>query len=400
MKISDIQIQQIKDQFTLIETKEDFVELLSKAKNILYGKECKPIKLKSLSYYADPRITKKRYNSFSIKKKSGADRTIHAPVRGLKSILRSLNFVLQCIYVPHDAATAFVMSRSIVDNAQKHINNNYVYNIDLKDFFYSFDRNRVKLGLMSEPFNLKGKKENLAFLISCLCTHPIEINGDLMTVLPQGSPTSPTLTNILCNNLDRRLTGLAKRFGLTYSRYADDITFSSPHNVYKNDDFLNELNRIIEIDQNLTINPDKTRLQKSQNRQEATGLIVNKKVNVNKIFVKQLRMWLYYWDKYGYNHAEEIFQRDYYAEKGHIKKQKGNLNNVVSGKLEFLKMVKSSDDSTYLKLSKKFNKLSIQNPTSQKASVNLENVVNTILNKSIDDGLKIYKSYKLQNYDG
>lgn len=393
MKISDTQIQQIKDQFALIETKEDLAELLSKAKNTLYGKECKPIKLKSLSYYADPRITKKRYNSFSIKKKSGADRTIHAPVRGLKSILRSLNFLLQCIYVPHNAATGFVMSRSIVDNAKKHINNNYVYNIDLKDFFYSFDRNRVKLGLMSEPFNLKGKKENLAFLISCLCTHPIEINGDLMTVLPQGSPTSPTLTNILCNNLDRRLTGLAKRFGLTYSRYADDITFSSLHNVYRNDDFLNELNRIIETDQNLTINPDKTRLQKSQYKQEVTGLIVNKKVNVNKIFVKQLRMWLYYWEKYGYNHAEEIFQRDYYADKGHVKKRKPNFSQVVSGKIEFLKMVKGNEDPSFKVLIKRYDKLTLGKEKSKTDILKMNYILKTLINKGLNPAMELYNRH-------
>ncbi|MCS6834005.1 MAG: reverse transcriptase domain-containing protein, partial [Flammeovirgaceae bacterium] len=138
----------------------------------------------------------------------------------------------------------------------------------MKDFFHTFDRNRVKMAFMYEPFNLKGDREPLAFLLASLCTHPLEIEGEIKTVLPQGSPTSPTLTNILCRKLDRRLTGLANRFGATYTRYADDITFSSSHNIYKDEEFEKELKRIIEEDRKLVINEEKTRLQKATYRQE------------------------------------------------------------------------------------------------------------------------------------
>ena len=357
MKIEQAHIDQIRKQFAELQSKEDLVKLLSDAKNMLYGEECKPFQLKSLTYYANPTLCKKRYQTFTIKKKSGADRTINAPVKGLKSILRSLNFVLQCVYEPHEAATGFVLEKSIVDNAKKHVGHHYVLNIDLKDFFHTFDRNRVKMGFMFEPFNLNGDKEPLAFLLASLCTHPFEIDGEEKTVLPQGSPTSPTLTNILCKKLDRRLTGLANRFGATYTRYADDITFSSPHNIYTDEEFKNELKRIIEEDQKLVINPKKTRLQKAGYRQEATGLIVNDKVNVRRRYVKQIRMWLYYWEKYGYEKAQQIFILDYTTDKGHVKKGKPNLANVLDGKLEFLKMVKGENDSTYETLKKRFDKL-------------------------------------------
>jgi RNA-directed DNA polymerase len=180
-------------------------------------------------------------------------------------------------------------------------------------------------------------------------------------VLPQGSPSSPTLTNILCKNLDRRLNGLAKRFGATYTRYADDITFSSPHSIFNDEGFNKELYRIIEEDQKLVINPKKTRLQKSGYRQEVTGLIVNDKVNVRRRYVKQIRMWLYYWEKYGYEKAEAIFKRDYIADKGHVKNIKTSLVNVLIGKLEFLKMVKGVEDETYLGLRGKLQKLTCYN---------------------------------------
>ncbi len=347
----------IREQFTQLQSKKDLVDLLNEANKIIYGKIYKPILLKSLTYYANPKICKKRYYTFTIPKKSGGDRIIHAPVKGLKSILRPLNFVLQCMYKPHQAATGFVLNKSVVDNTQKHVGQRYVFNIDLKDFFYSFDRNRVKLAFMYEPFNLNGNKEPLAFLLASLCTHPIKINGEEKIVLPQGSPTSPTLTNILCRNLDRRLTGLAHRFGATYTRYADDITFSSQHNIYTNEEFLKELKRIIEDDQKLVINTKKMRLQKNVYRQEVTGLIVNEKVNVRRRYIKQIRMWLYYWEKYGYEKAEQIFKRDYIADKGHVKNKNAHLVNVLNGKLEYIKMIKRENDETYKKLKKRFDKL-------------------------------------------
>ncbi|RBI91756.1 RNA-directed DNA polymerase [Elizabethkingia miricola] len=357
MKIEQIHIKQIRKQFAELKSKEDLVILLSDAKNILHSEECKPFQLKSLTYYANPKLCKKRYQTFTIKKKSGADRTINAPVKGLKSILRSLNFVLQCVYEPHEAATGFVLQKSIVDNAKKHIGHHYVLNMDLKDFFHTFDRNRVKMGFIYAPFNLNGDKEPLAFLLASLCTHSFGIEGEVKTILPQGSPTSPTLTNILCSKLDRRLNGLANRFGATYTRYADDITFSSPHNIYNNEDFNKELKRIIEEDQKLVINPKKTRLQKAGFRQEVTGLIVNDKVNVQRRYVKQIRMWLYLWEKWGYEIAQQKFLNDYIVDKGHVKNINAHLVDVLDGKLEFLKMVKGIEDGTYMGLKQRFDRL-------------------------------------------
>ncbi len=395
MKIDKTHIDQIRKQFAELQSKEDLVKLLSDAKNMLYGEECKPFKLKALTYYANPKICKERYQTFTIKKKSGTDRTIHAPVKGLKSLLRSLNFVLQCMYEPHKAATGFVLDKSIVDNANKHVGHNYVFNMDLKDFFHSFDRKWVKYSFMVEPFNLGKEREELAFLLASLCTHPFEIDGEVKNVLPQGSPTSPTLTNILCRKLDRRLNGLANRFGATYTRYADDITFSSQHNIYNNKEFKNELQRIIEEDQKLAINPKKTRLQKAGYRQEATGLIVNNKVNVRRRYVKQIRMWLYYWEKYGYEKAEQIFKRDYIADKGHVKNINAHLINVLDGKLEFLKMVKGVEDGTYKSFRVRFDKLIVpKQKTETSKSIDLSYVLKVFANKGLNEAMDLFKKIK------
>jgi hypothetical protein len=394
MKIEQAHIDQIRDSFAALQNKKDLAKLLSDAKIMLYGEESKPVQLKSLTYYSNPEICKERYKTFAIKKKSGGERKIHAPVKGLKSILRSLNFVLHCMFEPHKAATGFVPDKSIVDNALLHVGHNYVYNLDLKDFFHSFDRNRVKLGFMNKPFNLSKEREPLAFLLASLCTHSFEIEDEIKTVLPQGSPTSPTITNILCVNLDRRLNGLANRFGAVYSRYADDITFSSPHNIYKNEDFNKELKRIIEEDQKLFINPKKTRLQRAGFRQETTGLIVNEKVNVQRRYLKQIRMWLYYWEKYGYEKAQQIFKRDYIADKGHVKNMEAHLVNVLDGKLEFLKMVKGVEDGTYMGLKERFVKLTQTKERERSEQTDLEGVINTILNKGLEEGINLYNKFK------
>lgn len=384
MKLEKQHTEQLIKQFRSLKTKDDLLVLINKVNLLLYGDDFKSLTLKGLNYYTNPNYSDKRYSSFSIKKKSGGERIINSPVNGLKHILKPLNVILNCIATPHPKATGFVLGKSIVDNAKQHVGNHYVYNIDLKDFFHSFDRNRVKLGFMYPPFNLSGDLEPLAFLLASLCTHPFEVEGKLKTVLPQGAPTSPTITNILCVKLDRRLNGLAKRFKVNYSRYADDITFSSHVNVFKNEVFLKELNRIIVEDQNLILNDKKTRLQQTGTRQEVTGLTVNTKVNVNSKYIKQLRMWLYYWEKYGFNKAESIFLRDYAKDKGHIKTGKPNFQNVLMGKLEYLKMVKGHGDSTYVKLNARFTRLT-------RTESMLEKTLMTWEKNGIEKAMEIYK---------
>jgi len=360
---------QITTGFASMLNKQDLLNLLNEVLVLKYGEEKASLfTMKQFNFYVNPGNSLNRYSTFNIKKKSGALRKIHAPNRVLNSMLTCLNEVLQNIFEPHHCANGFVPGRSIVDNAKSHIGRNFVFNIDLKDFFHSFDRNQVKLGFMNAPFNLKGDKEPLAFLIASLVTH--QIDGDSKQfVLPQGSPTSPTITNILCYNLDRRLNGLAKRFNLTYSRYADDITFSSSYNIFNDKTFLDELNRIIVDDQKLQINPKKTRLQTKMYRQEVTGITVNENPNVSRKYIKEIRMWLYHWEKYGYTKAQQLFVPQYIQDKGHVKKGVPTLLNVLSGKLEYLKMVKGFSNSTYMGLNNRFE--SLKNKLSQKKDINM-----------------------------
>ena len=381
MKLDKKHLKTISILFGKMKTKEELLALLNYAKVVLYGEKAITFSLKQLNYHYTPKANRKRYNQFTLKKKSGAERLISVPNNGLKEIQKCLNLVFQLVHEPNPAANGFIPGKSIVDNALIHAGSFYVYNVDLKDFFPSIDQARIWGRLKKPPFNLNEdqKRLNLANIIASLCCHEMEVERldnkgvfvkVLKSVLPQGAPTSPTLSNIICERLDIRLSGVAKRFGLKYSRYADDITFSSMHNVYQKDsEFLIEIDRII-VDQNFHIKESKTRLQKQGFRQEVTGLVVNDKPNVNKRYISQLRMWIYYWEQYGYEKASSYFKPRYIADKGHVKIGTPSLENVLAGKLEYLKMVRGAKNTVYIGLSERMKKLSAQsNPLNEVLSI-------------------------------
>lgn len=352
-------------------TKEDLLALLNfmKLDDMRYVDKYYPFTMQHLLYYCNPNHVIHRYNGFKIKKKSGGFRQITAPRnRSFKLMLSYVNEIFKAVYTPSEYAMGFVEHRSVVDNASKHKGMNYVFNIDIKDFFPSIEQPRVWKRLQLHPLNFPRPVANVLAGL-CSMRGKKDETGKYKYVLPQGAPTSPILTNMICDTLDRRLAGLAKRFGLNYSRYADDITFSSMHNVYHEDgDFRKELRRIIE-GQGFSINETKTRLQKIGSRQEVTGLIVNDKPNVSRKYIRDIRNILYIWDRYGYIVAYGRFYPKYKQEKGHVKRGNPDLVNVIDGKLMYLKMVRGEDDSVYQRLSTKFKKLvemlSVPNKTTE-----------------------------------
>jgi retron-type reverse transcriptase len=488
MKLEQSHIDQIRIAFQQMQSKEDLLHVLNEVKPLIYGDKAVPFELKQLTWYANPKLGKKRYTEFKIKKKSGAERSIHAPIKGLKSLQKTLSFVLQCVYEPHNAAMGFVRDRSIVDNAKLHVGSKYVYNIDLKDFFPSVDQARVWKCLQLKPFNLDKassvesqyekwedfKKEHLktdesvtflkgkgrmftntpygtlyvannfdlekdkyvllggsslktkggkslegtlwlvnkipdasrrleiANIIASICCTEMEVErkneaGEWekvkRNVLPQGAPTSPVITNIICQKLDKRLAGVAKRFGLKYSRYADDITFSSQHTIYQADsEFIDEIRRII-TQQGFHIKESKTRLQKDGYRKEVTGLLVNEKVNVQQRYIKQLRMWLYYWETYGYERAYGFFLQQYLSDKGNIVKGKPDMANVIAGKLDYLKMVKGADNKLYVKLENRIEALTNSITTKISRQQHLDKVLDMLFDRGLDEAMDIYKPH-------
>ncbi|MEO0557870.1 MAG: reverse transcriptase domain-containing protein, partial [Bacteroidota bacterium] len=176
------------------------------------------------------------YRRFQMPKKRGGVRHISAPMPRLKRAQRWVLDELLSGIPLHDAAHGFVPERSIATNAAPHVGADVVVNMDLQDFFPTVTYRRVK-GL----WRALGYGQQVATILALLCTEPAidetRLDGETFfvargeRVLPQGAPTSPALTNVLCRRLDARMQGMADHFGFAYTRYADDLTFSGSDDV-------------------------------------------------------------------------------------------------------------------------------------------------------------------------
>jgi RNA-directed DNA polymerase len=244
------------------------------------------------------------YQRFLIPKKSGGTRQISAPMPRLK---RAQYWILDNILakVPvHEAAHGFVPGRSILTNAAPHAGREIVVNLDLKDFFPTLSWRRVR-----GKFQGLGYSGAVATVLALICTEPdadeVELDGQRLFVrkgprrLPQGAPTSPALTNLVCLRLDKRLAGLAAKLGFTYTRYADDMTFSASGEAAEKTGTLLKAVQAIVAAEGFAIHPGKTRIMRSHRRQEVTGLTVNDRVGVPRDTLRRFRALLHQIEKAG-----------------------------------------------------------------------------------------------------
>lgn len=282
------------------------------------------------------RNTDNLYSQFTIKKKNGSDRHISAPDPELKEIQSRLSDLLQdCLNnirenskEDNNFSYGFERNRSIITNAEKHKSKKWVLNIDLSNFFDEFNFGRVRgYFLKNKNFSLNTELSTLIAKIAC---HQDK--------LPQGSPCSPVITNLILVSLDRRLSNLCNRVGCTYTRYADDITISTnkkefPRNIIKshnensidlNKKFLKEI-----ISSGFQINLNKLRLFDRKCRQEVTGLTVNRFVNVDNKYAKKIRAM-----------AHSLFTKGGYTltDKKTREQRAGNINEL-GGMLSFIDYV-------------------------------------------------------------
>ncbi|MDD5681317.1 MAG: TIR domain-containing protein [Candidatus Omnitrophica bacterium] len=334
-----------KRQFKSLTTCEDVASLLE-------------VPYKKLTYYLYGLKEDKRYFHFQIPKKSGQLRDIYAPVNGLKIIQQKLNRILQFIYDPKPSAMGFILKRNIVLNAKIHSNKRFVLNLDLKDFFPSIHWWRIQGLFMSWPYNFN---QDVAKVLAQICCYDKE--------LPQGAPTSPIISNMICSKLDAALQRFSGELRCQYTRYGDDISFST--SLYKfplqlakveNSDgsrritLGEELINIIEVQNTFKINYDKVRLQESRHRQSVTGLITNKFPNVKRKYIRQIRAMLHAWEIYGLRASEDEFHKKF--SKCRLPcKNPPSFCDVLKGKIEFLGMVRGKDNPMYYFFMYKYNKL-------------------------------------------
>ncbi|MEZ9107908.1 retron Ec67 family RNA-directed DNA polymerase/endonuclease [Vibrio cyclitrophicus] len=272
------------------------------------------------------------YHQFDITKKSGGVRTISAPSDELKDLQRRLSdLLLDCKEVIHldnkiecTLSHGFERDRSIITNARIHRGKKNVLNLDLADFFGSFNFGRVRgYFIANRDFKLDPHIATILAQIACY-----------KDTLPQGSPCSPVIANFITNSLDIKLSKLAKKNGCSYTRYADDMTFSTrkssfPTSIVKNIESLTLGSKLLgEIRRaGFSVNDKKTRLQFKDSRQEATGLVVNKKVNVKSEYWRLTRAMAHSLFKTGKFQVAE--QDDSYRD-GHLSELEGRLAFIDS----------------------------------------------------------------------
>ena len=247
----------------------------------------------------DRKVSKvSHYKRFQIPKKTGGMRTVSAPMPRLK---RAQYWLLENVLAklePHDAAHGFRTGRSIMTNAAQHTGKAVVINLDLKDFFPSIGFNRVK-GLFASLGYAEAQAAVFAMLATDADRTSLGLDGDVWHVangeraLPQGAPTSPAITNLICRKLDRRLTGAARKYGFVYTRYADDLTFSAETFDKPALDRLMKTIRFIVRDEGLTVNEEKTRVMRKGRHQEVTGLTVNDGLSVSRKERRRFRAYLH-----------------------------------------------------------------------------------------------------------
>ncbi|KPN79468.1 hypothetical protein RZ78_02230 [Apilactobacillus kunkeei] len=224
------------------------------------------------------------YEEFSLPKKSGGSRFISCPKGPLKKLQKKLQKKLSeeydNKYGSFNVSQAFIKKRNIMSNAKVHRNKKFILNLDIEDFFDEFNFGRV-YGYLQKSNDFKMNKQ-LSVILSKIFTYKNK--------LPQGSPSSPVLTNFIFRIVDFKILKLSKKYKLDYTRYADDMTFSTNDSnfKYRYINFVEELKFLL-YRQGFKINKKKTRLQFSSSKQEVTGLVVNKKINVSRKYYRDLR---------------------------------------------------------------------------------------------------------------
>ena len=305
------------------------------------------VRYRDLNYWIYRTPEWQRYATFDIPKKSGMTRRIDSPTTNVKILQHKLNQVLRSIYRSKPSVHGFVMGKSVKSNALQHVGKRWVFNVDLEDFFPSINFGRVRGMFMGKPYRLPQKVATVLAHLCCFQGH-----------IPQGAPTSPAISNMICAQMDSQLQQLARMIHSTYTRYADDMTYSTTNPTFPSaiavSTSLNQIrpgdNLRQTIEQNgFTINNKKVGLSGQHRRQVVTGVTVNKFPNLPRRFTNQIRAMLHAWKQHGLCAAQEHWEKRCSTQNRAPWRTLPRFEQVLKGKIEYLGMIKGCESSTYLK---------------------------------------------------
>ena len=297
------------------------------------------------------------YDRFEIPKRSGDKRQIVAPKGSLRILQSKLANILSEVYDRKPPVHGFTKTKSIVTNAQAHRRSNYVLNIDLNECFPTIHFGRVRGMFRGRPYD---RPDPVATALAAICC--------IDDRLPQGAPTSPIVSNMLCGKLDSELLRLAAAYECTYTRYADDITISTRRRTFPDiiasidpqdasSVIVGDLLRSVIERNGFSINSKKGRLQHRDRRQMVTGLIVNEKPNVPRRLVRQVRSMLHAWGRYGLPAAQSEFTTAWDHRPNTRRQPETSFVDVLGGRIAFIQQVRGADDRTGTTLKNRFRSL-------------------------------------------
>lgn len=286
------------------------------------------------------------YCRFEIAKGNGHSRVIDAPDKRLKYLQRQIATLLNKIYRVRNPVHGFVVDKSVKTNAFAHLRKKFILNIDIKEFFPSITEKRV-CGLL-QALGIDGSVARILARVCCNDGH-----------LPQGAPTSPVLSNMICFRLDRELLTLAKNARCIYTRYADDITFSSyqpmaalfeatvpPAGHFVPDLLTLDLQDAF-TNNGFVINPQKAHYADRHSRRTVTGIKINELLNVDRRYVRNIRAALHSVEKLGPKDAQARFESQFGG--------KSNLEAHLEGKISWLRHIKGQSDPLFRRIAIRFN---------------------------------------------
>lgn len=285
------------------------------------------------------------YHRFEIAKGNGKSRIIDAPDKRLKYLQRKIALLLDRLYRVRNPVHGFVTGKSVKTNALTHLRKRFVLNIDLKNFFPSITENRIT-GVVESL----GIDSRVARIIGRLCCHNDH--------LPQGAPTSPVLSNMICFRLDKELLAFAKASRCIYTRYADDITLSShqpmtalfeaaPPSGRFAPDLLAPAFRNIIVANGFAINPDKAHYADQHSRRTVTGIKINEMLNVDRRYIRNIRAALYSVETLGKAAAQNKFKSNHGGT--------SDLAKHLEGKIAWLRHIRGQSDPVFRSIAVRFN---------------------------------------------
>ena len=353
----------LRDIFLNIKTRTDLANFLGISEN-------------ALNYYCRKKLPAKNYNTFPILKKNGAQRFIYAPNGHLKYIQKKIANALLEIYEPKKIVHGFIKEHSIVTNAKTHINKTCILNIDLENFFESIHFGRVLGMFTSTPFSFS--REIAICLARLVC-----YNG----FLPQGSPASPIISNIICRKLDNQLIKLTSNYKFLCTRYCDDITISTKSLRFPSTIVTKQENGRLVLGEELaqiftnnafSVNKNKLRLSFNYSRQMVTGLVVNENINILQKKYRKFRNIMHYTFLNGLS-------------KGALRNKYTLLDGTpdtitffrfLKGTINYFKMVLGKHNLKYQKLAIKFNAL-VKNSGIQSRELEIPDTFESLVNNYV-----------------